>query len=77
MGVAWLIAKLTALDYVSAFLGAAAGGMAEMVLTGAQVGANLPVIAAYQLFRILTVLFLLPPLAKWVMRHEGAAETGS
>jgi len=77
MGVAWLIAKLTALDYVSAFLSVAAGGMAEMVLTGAQVGANLPVIAAYQLCRILTMLFLLPPMAKWVMRHEGAPEIGS
>lgn len=75
LGIAWLLAELTALDFVSAFLSVSAGGIAEMVLTGALVGANLPVIAAYQLFRILTVLIAIPPLARILMRREEAEES--
>jgi hypothetical protein len=70
LGIAYLLTVMTSLDFATAFLGTAAGGIAEMVLTGALVGANLPVIAAYQLFRILSIMVVFPPLARLLMRRE-------
>ncbi len=75
MGIAYLLNLMTSLDYITAFLSVAAGGLAEMALTGAMVGSDLPVITAYQLFRILFILIVISPLLRRSIRkhtHEAA-----
>ncbi len=65
----WLLEYLDGLDVATAFLSMAPGGMAEMSLTAMAVGADLSVIVAFQLFRLLFLLLLVPPLMKlWLKR---------
>ena len=71
LGGGWLLEYMDGLDVATAFLSMAPGGMAEMSLTGMSVGADLSVIVAFQLFRLLFLLLLLPPLMKlWLRRKE-------
>lgn len=51
----------------TAFLSMAPGGMAEMGLTASLIGADLPTVSSYQLFRILFILFIVPPLLRWLL----------
>ena len=65
----WLLEYLDGLDVATAFLSMAPGGMAEMSLTAMAVGADLSVIVAFQLFRLLFLLLLVPPVMKlWLKR---------
>lgn len=65
----WLLEYLDGLDVATAFLSMAPGGMAEMSLTAMAVGADLSVIVAFQLFRLLFLLLLVPPAMKlWLKR---------
>jgi membrane AbrB-like protein len=50
---------------VSAFLGTAPGGIAEMGITALAVNADISIVIAYQLFRLLTILLIVPILLKW------------
>lgn len=50
---------------LTAFIGLAPGGMAEMAVLGGAVGADLPIITTYQLFRLLFILFIVPLVMKW------------
>jgi hypothetical protein len=50
---------------IDAFLGTAPGGMAEMGITAILVNADLSIITAYQMFRFLFIMFVVPPLIKW------------
>lgn len=65
LGVGAFLTRLHSLDLVSAFLGTSPGGMGEMGLTAVLVGANISLVAAYQMFRLLFVLFIIPFLLKW------------
>lgn len=60
----------------TAFLSVAPGGMAEMGLTAAIVNADLAVVSSYQLFRILFILFAVPPFLRWLLvkRKFGAKQ---
>lgn len=63
--IGWFLKLLTPMSFVTAFLATAPGGMTEMGLTGAAVHADLTVIVSYQMFRILFILFAVPPLLRW------------
>lgn len=49
---------------LTAFLGMSPGGMAEMGVTAALVGADISLVVAYQMFRILFILFIVPYLLR-------------
>ena len=53
------------ISLLTAFIGLAPGGMAEMAVLGQSVHANLPIITTYQLFRLLFILFCVPIIMKW------------
>ncbi|NRG33322.1 AbrB family transcriptional regulator [Bacillus circulans] len=53
------------ISLLTAFIGLAPGGMAEMAVLGQSVHANLPIITTYQLFRLLFILFCVPMIMKW------------
>jgi membrane AbrB-like protein len=60
MSYADLLSHLYDFDLITGFLAMAPGGIAEMCLTGMSVGANVPVILTYQLFRALFIAFVVP-----------------
>lgn len=65
LGVGLLLTRLHSLDLISAFLGTAPGGMGEMGLTAVLVSANVSLVTAYQMFRLVFILFVMPLLLKW------------
>lgn len=64
--VAYFLAGAIPAAFVTAFLSAAPGGMAEMGVTAIAVGADVPVVVGYHLFRLLFILLVLPLfLRRW------------
>jgi uncharacterized protein len=60
MGLSILLMYWHDIPFLSAFISMAPGGMAEMALVGQAVHAELSIITAYHLFRILFILFVVP-----------------
>ncbi|MFT8321113.1 MAG: AbrB family transcriptional regulator [Bacillus sp. (in: firmicutes)] len=61
---------------ITAFIGLAPGGMAEMAILGQAVNGELTLITTYQLFRLLFILFCVPPLLKWTFHLLDKREKG-
>ncbi|MRG84860.1 AbrB family transcriptional regulator [Salinibacillus xinjiangensis] len=55
------------LDYPTAILSIAPGGIAEMSLTAAVVGANVPIVISFQIFRMFLFITLVPKLIGVIM----------
>lgn len=52
----------------TAFLSTAPGGMAEMGITAIAIGADSAIVAAYQLFRLLFILIVVPPFLRYIIK---------
>lgn len=65
LGIGYLLTFWHNIDIITAFLGTAPGGMTEMGITAINVGADISIITAYQLFRLLFMLIILPIALKW------------
>lgn len=52
------------MNITTAFLGAAPGGMSEMAVTAIAINADLSFVTAFQIFRMLLILFIISPLLK-------------
>lgn len=61
------LSKLYHYSIVTGFLGTAPGGIAEMGLTAMMVNADLSVVISYQMFRLLFILLVVPPILKWLL----------
>ncbi|MFX4262319.1 AbrB family transcriptional regulator [Pelotomaculum propionicicum] len=72
LGVGFMLTRMHSLGLTSAFLGTSPGGMGEMGLTAVLVGANVSLVTAYQMFRLLFILFVMPLVLK---RFFGSAGT--
>lgn len=72
LGVGFLLTRMHSLDLTSAFLGTSPGGMGEMGLTAVLVGANVSLVTAYQMFRLLFILFVMPLALKRFFGSAGA-----
>ena len=72
LGAGYLLTRLHSLTLITAFLGTSPGGMGEMGLTAVLVGADVSLVAAYQLFRLSFILFVMTYLLK---RHFGSVQT--
>ncbi|MBY7144323.1 AbrB family transcriptional regulator [Virgibacillus sp. NKC19-3] len=64
-GLGMLLAHFTTLNYATAILSIAPGGLFEMVLTAYNVGGDPAVVSALQLTRILVIVAFVPPLIGW------------
>ena len=76
-GIAVLLIKWQGLEMVSAFLSAAPGGLDVMGITAKEVGANLPLITAYQMFRMFFIILVVPPVLKLIMNRKKAKKATS
>lgn len=72
LGIGFLLSHIFHFSLVTAFLSTAPGGMTEMGLTAMMIHANLSVIIAYQMFRLLFILLCVPPLLKWRLGRAAA-----
>lgn len=61
----WMLTWFYPVDLTTAFLGAAPGGTAEMGLTAAMLHADVSIVSAYQIFRLLFIILLVPYFFKW------------
>jgi len=57
------------ISLLTAFIGLAPGGMAEMAILGQAVHADLTIITTYQLFRLLFILFIVPIIMKRIFLY--------
>jgi membrane AbrB-like protein len=70
--VSFLLSKTTSISLLTAFISIAPGGIAEMGVTAIAVNADLSMVIAFQLFRLLFILLILIPLTKYWLnaRHK-------
>jgi len=71
--VGYLLAAWESFSLATAFLSTAPGGMAEMGLTAMAVNADISVVIAFQLFRLLFILTCLTPFLRWWLNKKQAA----
>lgn len=67
--VAWVLFRLGALDAPTAFLAASPGGLSQMAALGSDTGANLPLVVAVHLLRVLAIFAVTPLVLVWLDRR--------
>ncbi|MCE5284340.1 MAG: AbrB family transcriptional regulator [Pelosinus sp.] len=67
MLVGWVLAFLHPITLITGFLSTSPGGMNEMGLTAMMVHADISMVIAYQIFRLLFILLFIPPILRWVL----------
>ncbi len=68
-----ILASLTSLDYVTAILSIAPGGLFEMVLTAYSLDGDPAIVSSLQLIRILVIVIGVPPFLGMLFRKERTA----
>ena len=70
LGIDYILTKVYPISFLTAFISTAPGGIAEMGITAIAVHADVSIVVAYQLFRLLSMLILAIPAVKWwLTRH--------
>lgn len=65
--LAYFLAYFHSIPTGTAFLSTAPGGLAEMGATALTLNVDISLVAAYQMFRLLFILFVVPPVLKYWM----------
>lgn len=76
MGVNYVITQFSTISFLTAFIGTAPGGMAEMGLTAMMVNADLSTVVAFQLSRLLFVLVIVFPVMTWLFKRKKSKSQG-
>ncbi|MEO6509702.1 MAG: AbrB family transcriptional regulator [Nocardioides sp.] len=69
-GLGALLAWLTPVDGLTAYLATTPGGLFAVLATAADAGSDVTYVLAFQLLRLLLILALLPILARWLRRFS-------
>ena len=67
LGFAYLMSSLTALSFMTSFFACAPGGVTDLALVAADFGATLEHVALLQLFRLISVIIIFPPLIRKIL----------
>ncbi|WP_433747049.1 AbrB family transcriptional regulator [Falsibacillus pallidus] len=73
-GLSFVMEYAHHLSAVTSFLSVAPGGMDQMGLIAKELHANLSIITGYQIFRIFFILFIVPPVLKWLFTRQTRKE---
>lgn len=73
-GLAYCLHKLYPITMTTAFLSIAPGGLPEMGVTAHTVQADVSMVAAYQLFRVFFILFIVPIFLRWIFGRNHVEE---
>lgn len=74
IALAWGLSAFYGFSIATAFLAMAPGGIAEMGMTGMALGEDVSIVFAYQLFRLLFVLGVLPIFLRKLLIRNSAGE---
>ena len=74
MVIGYIASKTLNISLATAFLACAPGGVAEMCIIGMALGEDVPLILAYQLFRMLFVSFVMPCGLKWFFNRHAPTQ---
>lgn len=66
----WLISMFSNHSINELFLGAAPGGMSQIVLVAIETGADVAMISSYHIFRIFFILFLVAPMLNYFLKYR-------
>ena len=66
-----LMHRMGGLDVATALFSSAPGGMADMALISAELGAETAYVGILQMFRILVIILTMPPLFKKILQKRG------
>jgi uncharacterized protein len=70
-GLGALLARLTPVDGLTAYLATTPGGLFAVLATAADSGSDVTYVMAVQLLRLVLILALVPGLAAWLRRRAG------
>lgn len=70
-GFGWLMSRLTGLHPVTMLLSTSPGGIAEMAITAKVLQLGVPVVTAFQVCRLVSVLVLVEPVYRWRLARLG------
>lgn len=77
LGLSYVLSLVHPISVLTGFLSTSPGGMTEMGVTASLIGADVSMVVAYQMFRILFILFIVPYALRWGFRRfsgSGSAE---
>lgn len=77
LGLTWLFEHWLGTSTATAFLSMAPGGMDQMAVMAHEVGANLPMVSGYQMFRLFFIFFVVSPLLGLLLRRFTGITTKS
>jgi len=64
VGFAYLMSRYTALSFMTSFFACAPGGVSDLALVAADFGASMEHVALLQLFRLISVIIIFPPMMR-------------
>ena len=64
VGFAFLMSHFTALSFMTSFFACAPGGVSDLALVAADFGATMEHVALLQLFRLISVIIIFPPMIR-------------
>ncbi|MUV36859.1 hypothetical protein JNUCC1_00663 [Lentibacillus sp. JNUCC-1] len=70
IGIGYGLTFFYDIGYPTALLSTAPGGMVEMGITAIAVGGDLSVVTSYQLFRLLSIMLVIPFFFKWLTQRR-------
>lgn len=68
--VGWILAYFNPITLITGFLSTSPGGMNEMGLTAMMVNADISMVVAYQIFRLMFILLFISPLLRWLLNGK-------
>ena len=69
LGMALLLSAIQPVSDATGLLSLAPGGMDQMGIIAHEIHADLSIVAGYQLFRMLFIYFIVPPLIRMLLPH--------
>ncbi|HHX45043.1 MAG TPA: AbrB family transcriptional regulator [Chloroflexi bacterium] len=69
LALAWVLSQVTSLDLITCIVGCAPGGADTMIILAGEFGANVPLVTAMHVSRIIILMVLLPPLIHLAVRR--------
>jgi len=73
LALAWVLSQVSSLDLITCIVGCAPGGADTMIILAGEFGANVPLVTAMHVSRIVILMVLLPPLINITVRRTAHA----
>ena len=74
---AYLMERTTSLSFMTSFFACAPGGVSDLALVATDFGAVMEHVALLQLFRLISVIIIFPPMIRWMLRIDSVPAEAS